>query len=72
MNREIILDLMGWRKNIFISQEDFVQGEALIKIFPPLNAMLPRDQIPEKQEYVEICFIKDSINNKGISIFKFK
>ena len=72
MNREIILDLNGWRKNISISQQDYERGDILIPITYPLSAMLPRDEIPRTQEYIIVRFIKNGHNEKGMTIFKFK
>lgn len=71
MNREIILDLNGWRKNIFISQKDYERGDILIPITYPLLATLPRDEIPIMQEYINVRFIKNGYNENGVTIFKF-
>jgi len=71
MNREIILDLMGWRKNAHISMEEYDRGYTNINICPPLNAMLPREEIPEITTYTEVRFVKYGFNEKGMAIFKF-
>ena len=71
MNREIILDLNGWRKNISISQEDYKKSDILIPFTYPLSVMLPRDEIPLTQEYITVRFIKNGYSENGVTIFKF-
>lgn len=67
--KEIILDLMGWRKNVFIP-DGFVRDDICINIYPPLSALF-RDEIPLMQEGVKARFIKDGYNMQGMAIFKW-
>lgn len=66
--REIILDLMGWRKNIYISHRDFEKGHILVRLTPPLCAMVQQHMT---SEYIEVRFVKNGYE-KGMAIFNWE